>query len=110
WGDVIVGLTAGPVAWLAYKDAALARPAILLWNTFGLADLIAAVGLGTLSAPGPLRLIFSDPGTDIMTTLPWLLVPGFLVPLLASTHLAVFYRLAIRHAQPAAGASSLGAR
>jgi hypothetical protein len=28
-----------------------------------------------------------------MTTLPWLLIPGFLVPLLASTHLAVFYRL-----------------
>jgi hypothetical protein len=28
-----------------------------------------------------------------MTTLPWLLIPGFLVPLLAVTHLAVFYRL-----------------
>jgi hypothetical protein len=29
-----------------------------------------------------------------MTTLPWLLIPGFLVPLLATAHLAIFYRLA----------------
>jgi hypothetical protein len=94
WGDVLIGLTAVPVAWLAYKKGAGAHSTVMIWNTLGLVDLIAAVGLGATSSPGPLRLIFAEPGAGIMTTLPWLLIPGFLVPLLASTHLAVFYRLA----------------
>ncbi len=93
WGDILVGLTAAPVAWLAYKKGAAAHSTVLTWNILGLLDLIAAVGLGVVSSPGPLRLIFAEPGSGIMTTLPWLLIPGFLVPLLASTHLAVFYRL-----------------
>lgn len=93
WGDVIVGLAAGPVAWLVYKHGAGVRPLALVWNILGLLDLTTAIGLGGVSAPGPLRIIFTEPGSAIMTTLPWLLIPGFLVPLLASTHLAVFYRL-----------------
>lgn len=93
WGDILVGLTAVPVAWLAYRQGVAAHSTVLTWNIFGLIDLIAAVGLGVVSSPGLLRLIFTEPGSGIMTTLPWLLIPGFLVPLLASTHLAVFYRL-----------------
>lgn len=95
WGDILVGLTAIPVAWLAYKKGAATHSTVMIWNTLGLVDLIAAVGLGVTSSPGPLRLIFAEPGAGIMTTLPWLLIPGFLVPLLASTHLAVFYRLSM---------------
>jgi hypothetical protein len=94
WGDIVVGLTAGPLAWFAFRRMSLARPAIWIWNVIGLVDLIAAIGLGVTSSPGPLRLIFAEPGTSLMTTLPWLLIPGFLVPLLAWTHLVTFYRLA----------------
>jgi hypothetical protein len=93
WGDIIVGATALPVAWLAHRRGRDARSAILVWNVFGLADLIAAIGLGVISSPGPLHLIAPEPGSAIMATLPWMLIPAFLVPLLASTHLAVFYRL-----------------
>ncbi len=93
WGDIIVGVAAVPVAWLVSRWGARAHPVVLVWTALGLADLIAAVGLGVTSSPGPLQLIAAEPGADIMTTLPWLLVPAFLVPLLASTHLAVFYRL-----------------
>jgi hypothetical protein len=98
WGDILVGLTAVPVAWLASKKGTAAHSTVWIWNIFGLVDLIAAVGLGVVSSPGPLRLIFAEPGSGIMTTLPWLLIPGFLVPLLASTHLAVFYRLSTAEA------------
>ena len=98
WGDILVGLTAVPIAWLAYKRGAAAHSAVWIWNIIGLLDLITAVGLGVVSSPGPLRLIFAEPGSGIMTTLPWLLIPGFLVPLLASTHLAVFYRLSTAEA------------
>jgi hypothetical protein len=93
WDDIIAGFAAIPVAWLVHRQAKGWRPVLAAWNLFGLADLIAAVSLGVLSSPGPLRRIFAEPGTDLVSTFPWLLIPGFLVPLLATTHLAIFYRL-----------------
>ncbi|MBI3563273.1 MAG: hypothetical protein HY080_16335 [Gammaproteobacteria bacterium] len=93
WGDIFIGLTAIPVAWLTYKKREAAHTTVMIWNTLGLLDLIAAVALGVTSSPGPLQLIFTTPDASLMTALPWLMIPGFLVPLLASTHLAVFYRL-----------------
>jgi len=33
-----------------------------------------------------------------MTTLPWLLIPGFLVPLLVAVHIGIFARLMKRNA------------
>jgi len=94
WGDIVAGLAAVPVAWLVYRQARGWRVLTIAWNMFGLADLVAAVSLGVLSSPGPLRRLFAEPGTGLMSTLPWLLIPGFLVPLLAVSHLAIFYRLA----------------
>lgn len=90
WGDIIAGTAAIPLAYLARNGH---RRAVLSWNVFGLLDLVTAIGLGATSSPGPLHLIMATPDTTIMTTLPWLIIPGFIVPLLASTHLAIFYRL-----------------
>jgi len=94
WGDIFVGATALPVAWFAYRQPTNARPILWIWNVIGLVDLIAAVGLGVISSPGPQRLIFAEPSSAIMTTLPWLLIPGFLVPLLFAVHIGTFVRLA----------------
>ena len=54
-----------------------------------------AVTLGVGSAPGsPFRFIHEHPGSGAIGTLPWVLIPGFLVPIYLLTHLAVFARLA----------------
>ena len=97
WGDVLIGLTAIPVA-LAVRAAAPGwRPAALLWNALGLLDLVAAIALGLTSAEGtPLRIFFGEPGTGLMGELPLVLIPAYLVPLLIVTHLAVFARLRAR--------------
>ena len=95
WGDIFVGATAVPVAWLVYRQTVNARVILWIWNVIGIADLIAAVGLGATSSPGPLRLIFAEPSSAIMTTLPWLLIPGFIVPLLMTVHIAIFIRLKV---------------
>jgi uncharacterized membrane protein len=65
-----------------------------VWNTIGIADLITAVALGALSSPGPLQVYAGPPTTVMMTTLPWLLVPGFIVPSLIFIHVVIYYRLA----------------
>ena len=94
WGDIFVGLTALPVAWAMLRFGPRVRPLVLLWNTIGIADLVSAVAVGALSAPSPLQVFAGPPTSAIMTTLPWLLIPGFLVPSLMFIHVVIFYRLA----------------
>jgi hypothetical protein len=93
WGDILVGAVALPVAWLVARRANRWRAALTLWNVIGLLDLVDAIALGVLSSPGPLNLIHATADSDLMSTLPWLLIPGFLVPLLVTMHLAIFWRL-----------------
>jgi hypothetical protein len=92
WGDIAVGVTALPIALWAAREPDTARGAVLVWNGLGLADLVIAVTLGALSAPGPIRLLFDDPSTALIGSLPWILIPCFLVPSLSFVHLIVFYR------------------
>ena len=94
WGDIAIGLTAPLMAWLVASRGAQARGPLTIWNVLGLLDLMVAVGLGVTSSPA-LQAAFTGPNSGPMTTLPWLLIPGFLVPTLAATHLAIFYRLRI---------------
>lgn len=92
WGDIIAGILAAPLAWATARGS-VSRSLILFWNAYGLLDLVAAVGLGVASSEGPLRVIFEPASSAVMTTLPWLFIPGFLVPVLASSHLAIFWKL-----------------
>ena len=50
WGDIIAGATAVPVAWALSTRGAGVRWLVLLWNSFGLLDLLAALTLGLTSA------------------------------------------------------------
>jgi hypothetical protein len=94
WGDIITGVTAVPVAWAVWRKTAGWRPLAMIWNLFGAADLITAVSLGVLSAPGSPLQLFAVPSAPIMTTLPWVLIPGYLVPLLFMTHVLMLAQLA----------------
>ena len=94
WGDILIGATALPLAWAVTQFGARVRPLVLLWNALGVADLVVAVTLGSLSAPGPLQVFVGPPDSSPMTTLPWLIIPGFLVPCLMFLHVVIFTRLA----------------
>ncbi len=107
WGDIIAGATAVPVAWALSTRGAGVRWLVPLWNSFGLLDLLAALTLGLTSAPGsPLQLFFDPPGSAAMATLPWALIPVFLVPQLIVSHLAIYRRLG-RSAEYLAGTGSI---
>lgn len=94
WGDFAVGILAMPLALMLARDAGnVPKRAIALWNALGLADLVIAVTLGATSSPGPIQLFHTQPSSAIMATLPWILIPCFLVPSLALIHLCTFYRL-----------------
>ncbi len=90
---IITGVTAVPVAWAVWRRAAGWRPLAVIWNLFGAADLIDAISLGVLSAPGSPLQLFAIPSEPVMTTLPWVLIPGYLVPLLFMTHVLMLAQL-----------------
>jgi hypothetical protein len=94
WGDIITGLAAIPLAALAFAGAKIPRWVLAAWNGFATLDLILAVTLGALAAPGtPFRVFTEAPGTLAMGTLPWVGIPTLLVPLYLMTQLTIAARL-----------------
>jgi len=100
WGDIIVGVIAIPLMLTAARNFAGSRGALLAWNILGTLDLMEAVALGVLSAPGsPLQIFGGAVGSTGMWSLPWSSVPTVLVPFYFITHGIVFAHLAQRTRQ-----------
>ena len=94
WGDIIVGVTAIPLMLASARNFAGSRYALLAWNILGTLDLVEAVVLGVLSAPGSPQQIFGGAvGSTAMWLLPWSTIPTLLVPFYFITHGIIFARL-----------------
>lgn len=92
-GDVIIGVTAPIVAWLNASRSPSARSATLIWNGFGIADLIVAVGTGFLTSPSPYQALAFDRPNMVMAAQPFVLVPTFFVPLSIILHAMSLWKL-----------------
>ena len=91
WGDIIVGVIAIPLLLAAARNFAGSRRALLAWNILGTLDLLEAVALGVLSAPGsPLQIFGGAVGSTAMWSLPWSSIPTLLVPFYFITHGIIF--------------------
>ena len=90
-GDILVGATAFRVA--RGVHAAHGRPRAIVFNLFGLVDLVVAVGLGIMTSPGPLRVFQTTPTSELATRFPLVLVPAFLVPLAFMLHLVSLWQM-----------------
>ncbi|HSS86455.1 MAG TPA: hypothetical protein VLL30_22100 [Reyranella sp.] len=93
WGDIIAGAVALPILWLM-QETDRHTTAIHLWNAFGMADLVMAIGLGVTSAANsPLGIFRDGAGSEAMQQLPWSFVPTVLVPLYMILHAIIWVRL-----------------
>ncbi|HLJ58237.1 MAG TPA: hypothetical protein VKZ50_00720 [bacterium] len=102
WGDALTGALAIPVAAIA-ATGSKNRGWVLAWNVLGAADLIDAVTLGALSAPGtPFRVFTEGPGTAVMGAFPWIVVPTMLVPLYLLVHLTIAAKIRSEERAPRA--------
>jgi hypothetical protein len=90
--DVLTGLTALPIAWLASRNA-LPNWAAHLWNVAGFALLVNIMTIAVLSFPTPLRQFYNEPANVFVTQLPFVWLPTMLVPAAWFGHIAVFRRL-----------------
>ncbi len=86
-GDMTIGVTAPLVIYALRRRPAFATGALFwVWNLFGMLDLIVAISLGALSAVQGIGLS-AEITTFPMGTMPLVLVPAFLVPLLFMLHI-----------------------
>ena len=92
-GDIIVGLAA-PVVALAYARAPHATAGLVrTWNLLGILDLVVAVTAGFITAPSFLQPVVAQPNSELLTVLPLVLIPVYLVPLSILLHFASLAKL-----------------
>ena len=90
-GDVVVGALA---PWIARRvETPEGKRRAILFNLFGMADLVAAVGLGIMTSPGPAQVFQTTPTSELATRFPLALVPTFLVPLAFVLHVISLWQL-----------------
>jgi hypothetical protein len=110
WGDLLIGVSAPIVAWLYRRDATRWRGVAVLWNVVGLADLLVAVGMGVLTAPGRFQQFALDAPNSLITEFPLVLIPTFLVPLSILLHGVSLWKLTSGRRRPSAALSRLASR
>jgi hypothetical protein len=102
WGDIMVGLTAIPLTLALARNPRGHRGWLLIWNLVGTLDLVSALTLGILSAPGaPFQQFGGTIGSTAVWTLPWSDIPALLVPFYLVTHGIIFAKL-MRAGEPVA--------
>jgi hypothetical protein len=86
WGDIIAA--SGALAIAAFMRNPESKPWLLmLWNAFGLADILTVVVTAT-------RIAMSTPAEIMpLVRFPMSLVPTFVVPVIIASHVLVFVRL-----------------
>jgi hypothetical protein len=90
-GDVIVGATA---PWISgCVETPQGRRRAIIFNLFGMADLVVAVGLGIMTSPAPAQAFHTTPTSELATRFPLALVPTFLVPLAFVLHVISLWQL-----------------
>jgi hypothetical protein len=84
--DIIFGLTAPVMAWLAHRGRA--GPAVILtWNVLGILSVCNAGARSALTAPGALHLIHTSVANQAMGQFPYTFIPAFLAPLALMLHI-----------------------
>lgn len=92
--DVLSGITAAIVAWLAFRGGKTNRPLLIVWNLFALGLLLNIVINAVLSFPFPFQqFAFDQPNVGLLY-FPFIWLPSIIVPIVLFCHLASLWQLA----------------
>ncbi len=91
--DILSGLSAPVVAYLAFRSGRVNKPLLWAWNIACLLLLLNVVITAALSIPSPMqRLSFEQPNIAVLY-FPFNLLPTVVVPLVLFAHLVAFRKL-----------------
>ena len=95
--DLLSGITAPIVAYVAFKKGTGNRDILLAWNSIGLLLLVNVVVTAIFASPSPFqKLSFKQPNIAILY-FPFNLLPTVIVPIVLFSHLAAIKRLTIKN-------------
>jgi hypothetical protein len=86
--DILSGLTAPFIYYLAARRTNFSRPVLIIWNIAALALLLNIVATAILAFPSPLQTIAFDQPNRAITFFPYVWLPSFVVPAVLYAHLA----------------------
>ncbi len=92
-GDIATGVAAVGVAVMLIRKASGAPKATYFWCLFGIADLIVAVVMGTLTSPGRFHFVALEAPNMLITAYPLVMIPTFAVPVSIILHGLCLWKL-----------------
>jgi len=92
-GDIATGLLALVVAYMALRNMRGTHRAAYGWCLFGIADLVIAVTMGTLTSPGLTHFVAQDNPNMLITAYPLVMIPTFAVPVSIILHGLCLWKL-----------------
>lgn len=91
--DILSGLTAPIIYFLAFRNGKPNRPLLVAWNLITLGLLINIVAIAVLSLKSPIqRLAFDQPNVAV-TYFPFIWLPAVVVPIVLFCHLVSLWKL-----------------
>jgi hypothetical protein len=91
--DILSGITAPIIYWLAFRNNQTNRTLLIVWNIFALGLLLTIITIAFLTFPSPFQqLSFEQPNRAVMF-FPFIWLPGIVVPIVFFSHLVSLWKL-----------------
>ena len=91
--DILTGLTAPLICWLAWRGGKLRRGMLAAWHAAGLLLLANIVINAVLSVPSPIQKFAFDQPNRAVLYFPFIWLPAFIVPAALFSHLVSLWQL-----------------
>lgn len=91
--DILSGLTAPLVAWLAFRGGEANRPLLLVWNLLALGLLVNVVTTAILSLETPFQRFAFDRPNRAVLYFPFIWLPAVIVPAVFVSHVVSLWQL-----------------
>ena len=91
--DILSGITAPIIYFLAFRNGAVNRPLLIAWNIAALALLANIVTIAILAFPSPFQMIGFDQPNIGVTRFPFIWLPAVVVPIVFFCHVVSLWRL-----------------
>ena len=94
--DILSGITAPIIYWLAFRNGQTNRSLLIIWNFFALILLFNIVITAFLAVPSPIQQIALEQPNRAVMFFPFIWLPALVVPIVFFSHLASLWQLFFR--------------